>query len=49
MTAVVGMRVLVVTVGLVPTDEMEADLFTKALDDATFTRHRDTVMNRAAA
>jgi len=39
----------VVTVGLVPTDEMEADLFTKALDDATFTRHRDTVMNRAAA
>ena len=39
----------VVTVELVPTAEMEADLFTKPLDDATFARHRDTVMNQAAA
>ena len=32
----------------VPTKEMEADMLTKPLDDATFERHRDTVMNTAA-
>ena len=34
---------------LVPTKEMSADLFTKALDEETFTRHRDDVMNAKAA
>ena len=29
---------------LVPTKEMAADMMTKALDDATFIRHRATVM-----
>ena len=35
----------VVKLILVPTAEMAADLFTKPLDDATFTKHRDKVMN----
>ena len=30
---------------LIPTKEMSADMFTKALDDETFKRHRTTVMN----
>ena len=38
----------VVKLTLVPTKEMEADMLTKPLDDATFERHRDTVMNTAA-
>ena len=33
---------------LIPTKEMDADMLTKALDDATFKRHRDTVMNLRA-
>ena len=33
---------------LIPTKEMDADVLTKALDDATFKRHRDTVMNLRA-
>ena len=34
---------------LVPTNEMRADMFTKSLDLETFVRHRDRVMNTAAA
>ena len=34
---------------LLPTKEMSADLMTKVLDDETFERHRDFIMNRAAA
>ena len=30
---------------LIPTDEMYADMLTKALDDKTFHKHRRTVMN----
>ena len=33
---------------LVPTAEMSADMLTKPLDDATFRRHRDFVMNAGA-
>ena len=33
---------------LIPTKEMSADMFTKALDDETFKRHRTTVMNGTA-
>ena len=36
----------IVRLELVPTAEMEADLFTKPLPDATFIKHRDNVMNR---
>ena len=35
-------------VKLVPTAENAADMFTKVLDNATFHRHRATVMNLAA-
>ena len=34
-----------ITLRLVPTKEMEADMLTKPLDDATFARHRATTMN----
>ena len=34
---------------LVPTKEMSADMMTKVLDDDTFERHRDFIMNRKAA
>ena len=37
------------TVALIKTDENAADLFTKALDNQTFHRHRATIMNLAAA
>ena len=30
---------------LVPTDEMEADMLTKALSDKVFHKHRKSVMN----
>jgi hypothetical protein len=33
---------------LIPTDEMEADMFTKALSDKVLHRHRRTVMNLGA-
>ena len=39
----------VVKLTLVPTKDMDADMFTKSLDDATFERHRDSVMNLSAA
>lgn len=35
----------VVKLRLVPTDEMEADIFTKPLPDAVFEKHRDKVMS----
>ena len=34
----------IVRLSLVPTDDMEADLFTKPLPDKTFLKHRETVM-----
>ena len=34
---------------LVPTADMRADMLTKPLDDETFRRHRDTVMNISAS
>ena len=37
-----------VRVTLIPTDENEADIFTKPLDRAPFERHRDKIMNRAS-
>ena len=33
---------------LVPTKDMRADMLTKPLDDETFARHRDTIMNTGA-
>ena len=33
---------------LVPTDDMPADMLTKALNDATFEKHRRRVMNLKA-
>ena len=39
----------VVTLKLVPTKEMSADMLTKALDTETFTKHRRDVMNLACA
>ena len=38
----------VVKVIKVPTEDNEADIFTKPLDRATFERHRDNLMNRDA-
>ena len=38
-----------VRVTLIPTDENEADIFTKPLDRAPFERHRDKIMNRASS
>ena len=32
----------------VPTEDNWADIFTKPLDNATFTKHRDTILNIAA-
>ena len=39
----------VVKVIKVSTEDNEADIFTKPLDRASFERHRDTLMNVAAA
>ena len=33
-------------VELVPTKDNASDMLTKALDEHTFARHRDTIMNR---
>ena len=38
----------VVKTVLVPTKDMRADMLTKSLDDETFARHRDTIMNTGA-
>ena len=35
-----------VKVELVPTKDNASDMLTKALDEQTFARHRDTIMNR---
>ena len=35
----------IVKLSLIPTDEMEADILTKPLPDATFEKHRDKAMN----
>ena len=35
-----------VKVELVPTKDNASDMLTKALDEYTFARHRDTIMNR---
>ena len=35
-----------VKVELVPTKDNASDMLTKALDEHTFARHRDTIMNR---
>ena len=35
----------IVKLSLIPTDEMEADIFTKPLPDAVFEKHRDKIMN----
>ena len=35
----------IVKISLIPTDDMYADMLTKALDDKTFHKHRRTVMN----
>ena len=39
----------VVKVVKIPTEDNEADIFTKPLDRATFERHRDKLMNVEAA
>ena len=38
----------IVKLALVPTDEMVADILTKPLQDAAFTKHRDNAMNAHA-
>ena len=38
----------IVKLTLVPTDEMVADILTKPLQDAAFTKHRDNAMNAHA-
>ena len=38
-----------VKLSLIPTADMCADMMTKSLDDATFRRHRDRIMNVGAS
>ena len=38
----------IVSVRLVRTDEMEADIMSKILERPSFEKHRDTIMNSAA-
>ena len=38
----------IVKLKLVPTKDMDADILTKAVDDATFARHRATILNESA-